>query len=58
MVMPNLYGDILSDMCVGLTRRVSMSGIGFVWSLGYAVYVYDYVSTTCPTEADKTAQFH
>ena len=34
MVMPNLYGDILSDMCAGLIGGLGLTPSGIIGKVG------------------------
>ena len=52
LVMPNLYGDILSDMCAGL-----IGGLGVTPSanVGYDVAVFESVHGTAPDIAGQVS---
>jgi isocitrate dehydrogenase (NAD+) len=45
MVMPNLYGDILSDMCAGLIGGLGLTPSGNIGR----VSVLNLTCTCCPT---------
>jgi NAD-dependent isocitrate dehydrogenase len=45
MVMPNLYGDILSDLCAGLIGGLGMAPAG---NIGHGVAVFEAVHGTAP----------
>ncbi|MCJ1302889.1 NAD-dependent isocitrate dehydrogenase [Hypocenomyce scalaris] len=50
LVMPNLYGDILSDMCAGL-----IGGLGLApsWNAGYDCSIFEAVHGSAPDIAGK-----
>ena len=50
MVMPNLYGDILSDLCAGLVGGLGMTPSG---NIGFDCSVYEAVHGTAPDIAGK-----
>lgn len=50
MVMPNLYGDIVSDLCAGLIGGLGLTGSG---NIGDGVALYESVHGTAPDIAGK-----
>jgi isocitrate dehydrogenase (NAD+) len=50
MVMPNLYGDIVSDLCAGLIGGLGLTASG---NIGYDCEVYEAVHGTAPDIAGK-----
>lgn len=45
MVMPNLYGDIISDLCAGLIGGLGLTQSG---NIGFDCAVYEAVHGTAP----------
>lgn len=50
MVMPNLYGDIVSDLCAGLIGGLGLTASG---NIGKECEVYEAVHGTAPDIAGK-----
>jgi len=50
MVMPNLYGDIVSDLCAGLIGGLGLTGSG---NIGDNIALYEAVHGTAPDIAGK-----
>lgn len=50
MVMPNLYGDIVSDLCAGLIGGLGLTPSG---NIGFDCAVYEAVHGTAPDIAGK-----
>ena len=50
MVMPNLYGDILSDLCAGLIGGLGLTASG---NIGFECSVYEAVHGTAPNIAGQ-----
>ena len=50
MVMPNLYGDIVSDLCAGLIGGLGLTASG---NIGKDCEVYEAVHGTAPDIAGK-----
>jgi len=50
MVMPNLYGDIISDLCAGLIGGLGLTPSG---NIGFDCAVYEAVHGTAPDIAGK-----
>lgn len=50
MVMPNLYGDIVSDLCAGLIGGLGLTASG---NIGFDCEVYDAVHGTAPDIAGQ-----
>ncbi|CAM6002458.1 unnamed protein product [Sphagnum balticum] len=50
MVMPNLYGDIVSDLCAGLIGGLGLTASG---NIGEKCSVYEAVHGTAPDIAGK-----
>jgi isocitrate dehydrogenase (NAD+) len=50
MVMPNLYGDIVSDLCAGLIGGLGLTASG---NIGKTCSVYEAVHGTAPDIAGK-----
>ena len=50
MVMPNLYGDILSDMCAGLIGGLGLTPSG---NIGRDASIFEAVHGTAPDIAGK-----
>ena len=50
MVMPNLYGDIISDLCAGLIGGLGLTPSG---NIGSNCAVYEAVHGTAPDIAGK-----
>ncbi len=50
MVMPNLYGDILSDLCAGLVGGLGLTPSG---NIGSEAAVFEAVHGTAPDIAGK-----
>lgn len=50
MVMPNLYGDIVSDLCAGLIGGLGLTGSG---NIGNECELYEAVHGTAPDIAGK-----
>lgn len=50
MVMPNLYGDIVSDLGSGLVGGLGLTGSG---NIGNGIAVYEAVHGTAPDIAGK-----
>ena len=50
MVMPNLYGDIISDLCAGLIGGLGLTPSG---NIGYDCAVYEAVHGTAPDIAGQ-----
>ena len=50
MVMPNLYGDIVSDLCAGLIGGLGLTSSG---NIGFECEVYEAVHGTAPDIAGK-----
>ncbi len=50
MVMPNLYGDIVSDLCAGLIGGLGLTASG---NIGKQCEVYEAVHGTAPDIAGK-----
>lgn len=50
MVMPNLYGDIVSDLCAGLIGGLGLTPSG---NIGYDCAVYEAVHGTAPDIAGQ-----
>lgn len=50
MVMPNLYGDIVSDLCAGLIGGLGLTASG---NIGHDCAVYEAVHGTAPDIAGK-----
>jgi len=50
MVMPNLYGDIVSDLCAGLIGGLGLTASG---NIGKDVAVYEAVHGSAPDIAGK-----
>lgn len=50
MVMPNLYGDIISDLCAGLIGGLGLTASG---NIGKDCAIYEAVHGTAPDIAGK-----
>lgn len=50
MVMPNLYGDIVSDLCAGLIGGLGLTPSG---NIGSDIAIYEAVHGTAPDIAGK-----
>lgn len=50
MVMPNLYGDIVSDLCAGLIGGLGLTASG---NIGFDCEVYEAVHGTAPDIANQ-----
>jgi isocitrate dehydrogenase (NAD+) len=50
MVMPNLYGDIVSDLCAGLIGGLGLTASG---NIGFDCEVYEAVHGTAPDIAGQ-----
>eukprot|EP00003_Mantamonas_plastica_P002461 TRINITY_DN11867_c0_g2_i4.p1 TRINITY_DN11867_c0_g2~~TRINITY_DN11867_c0_g2_i4.p1 ORF type:complete len:135 (-),score=60.08 TRINITY_DN11867_c0_g2_i4:96-500(-) len=50
MVMPNLYGDIISDLCAGLIGGLGLTGSG---NIGAEASMFEAVHGTAPDIAGK-----
>jgi isocitrate dehydrogenase (NAD+) len=50
MVMPNLYGDIVSDLCAGLIGGLGLTASG---NIGFDCEVYEAVHGTAPDTAGQ-----
>lgn len=50
MVMPNLYGDIVSDLCAGLIGGLGLTASG---NIGFECEVYEAVHGTAPDIAGQ-----
>jgi len=50
MVLPNLYGDIASDLCAGLIGGLGLTGSG---NIGDNIALYEAVHGTAPDIAGK-----
>ena len=50
MVMPNLYGDILSDLCAGLIGGLGLTPSG---NIGQSASIFESVHGTAPDIAGK-----
>lgn len=50
MVMPNLYGDIVSDLCAGLIGGLGLTASG---NIGFDCALYEAVHGTAPDIAGK-----
>ncbi|MCL4140419.1 UNVERIFIED_CONTAM: hypothetical protein GTU68_019609 [Idotea baltica] len=50
MIMPNLYGDIISDLCAGLIGGLGLTASG---NIGDGCEVYEAVHGTAPDIAGK-----
>jgi isocitrate dehydrogenase (NAD+) len=50
MVMPNLYGDIISDLCAGLIGGLGLTASG---NIGQRAAVFESVHGTAPDIAGK-----
>lgn len=54
LVMPNLYGDILSDLCAGLIGGLGVTPSG---NIGYEAAVFESVHGTAPDIAGQVIIF-
>lgn len=50
MVLPNLYGDIVSDLCAGLIGGLGLTASG---NIGDGIAMYEAVHGTAPDIAGK-----
>lgn len=55
MVMPNLYGDILSDMCAGLIGGLGLTPSGNIGRVSASLHVPSYPASL--TSLYRTLQF-
>lgn len=47
MVMPNLYGDILSDMCAGLIGGLGLTPSGNIGRVRFALFALIFFHVIC-----------
>jgi isocitrate/isopropylmalate dehydrogenase len=57
MVMPNLYGDILSDMCAGLIGGLGLTPSGNIGKVRHARTMVDDGSCVL-TRSSPSGRFH